>query len=583
VSAFAADVTPERLLNAASEPQNWLMVDQEYSSHRYSRLDEISTANAEDLHVAYTVALGGIQGGGRILWGQLEGTPLVNDGQIYAIDGWGTVYKIDATQGFGLINWIMDPGVDKADVWIAAQRGLALYKDFVISPTGDGNINWTKADTGELVQTVQVDDPANGYALTAAPLVIGDRLIVPGSGGDRGARSHIDAISADTGEAIWRWYSVPAPGEPGSETWKDENNAWMHGGGAFWQTGSYDPESNLTFWGTGQPVPMYDPEYRPGDNLFTDSTVAINVDTGELAWYFQYTPNDFLDYDEIGTMLLIDTTIDGEPRKLVSHFARNGFYYDLDRTNGQFIHAGQYANKVNWTAGIDPKTGKPVEYDPTKDLQTYAIGAPSRREQGQIIGCPNIQGGVNYFPTSYSERTRLAYGGGIEGCSEVTTDPSRSGGGLPQSRLDAEGNIVQEPPAPAFPGALPPAPVWNGGFSFNAERVLGSMTSVDPTTGQKVAQHMFDYTIYSGTLTTAGGLVFTVTADGTVFALDDMTLEPVWQFRTGATAKAPPMSFAVNGKQYVGVLIGGGSGALTNKSPELRYLQTTAMLYVFSL
>ncbi len=169
---------------------------------------------------------------------------------------------------------------------------------------------------------------------------------------------------------------------------------------------------------------MFDPEYRPGDNLFTNSTVAFDVATGKMKWYFQYTPGDFLDYDEIGIQHLVDTKVNGEDRKIVAHFGRNGFFYTLDRTNGQFIASQQYAEKVNWTDGIDPKTGKPVEYNPNKDLQTYKIGKASRREQGKIEGCPNIQGGVNFFPTIYSARTHLSYGGGIEGCSNITVDPS---------------------------------------------------------------------------------------------------------------------------------------------------------------
>jgi alcohol dehydrogenase (cytochrome c) len=423
--------------------------------------------------------------------------------------------------------------------------------------TGNGMVVWTNAETGEMLNSVEVADPvATGYSLTAPPLVIGDKLIVPGSGGDRGARAHIDALNAETGEAIWRTYSIPAPGEPGSETWKDDNNAWEHGGGSFWQTGSYDPELNLTYWGTGQPVPMYDPEYRPGDNLFTNSSLALNPDDGSIVWYFQYTPGDFLDYDEIGTQLLFDTTVDGEERKVLGHFGRNGFYYNLDRTNGQFIHASQYVEQLNWTAGIDPKTGKPVEYDPNSDLQTYAIGAASRRAQGDITGCPNIQGGVNFMPTAYSPDTNLAYGAGIEGCSIVSTDPSKA-----------------------------QAPEWNGGGAANADRQTGSITAVDASTGQSKAQRLFDYTSYSGVLSTAGGVVYTTTIDGTIFALDDETLDVLWQMNTGTLSSAPPMSFGVGGKQYIALLLGGNGvvKGFLNKSPELADIQNTSMLLVLGL
>ena len=559
LSARAADVTSDRLLNADKEPQNWLMANKDYSSHRYSQLDQINKDNVKNLHVAFTVALGGVQGIGYNPLGGHQSTPLVNDGFMYVVDGFGAVYKVDVRDpAKARIVWVMDPGTNKADLFLATNRGVTLYKNFVISVTGDCKVNWTKADTGELVKTVQFDDlKASNCTLTSAPLVIGDKLIVGGSGGDRGARAHIDAFNADTGERLWRTYTVPAPGEPGSETWKGDNNAWQHGGGSFWVTGSYDPSSNLTIWGTGQPVPMFDPEYRPGDNLFTNSTVAFDVNTGKMKWYFQYTPGDFLDYDEVGINQLIDTKVEGENRKIIAHFGRNGFFYTLDRTNGDFISGEQYVQKVNWTDGIDPKTGKPVEYDPNKELQTYKIGKASRREQGKLMGCPNIQGGVNYFPTSYSERTHLSYGGGLEGCSNVTPDPSN----------DASGAY------------------WLGGTYANAEEVKGSVSAMDPSTGKKEAQESMPHSVSSGVTATAGGIVFTTTVEGTVYALDDQTLKPLWSFNTGSFSSAPPMTYSVNGKQYVAVLIGGNvqTQSALNKTPAYKDMQNTSMLFVFSL
>jgi alcohol dehydrogenase (cytochrome c) len=309
---------------------------------------------------------------------------------------------------------------------------------------------------------------------------------------------------------------------------------------------------------------MFDPEYRPGDNLFTNSTVAFDVNTGKMKWYFQYTPGDFLDYDEVGINQLIDTKVGGEDRKIMAHFGRNGFFYTLDRTNGQFITSQQYAEKVNWTDGIDPKTGKPVEYDPNKDLQTYKIGAASRREQNKIVGCPNIQGGVNFFPTSYSDRTHLSYGGGLEGCSDVIVDANTDAGTKPEG---AAGHV------------------WFGGASSNAEQVKGSVTAMDPATGKKMAQQSVPNAVYSGVVATGGGLVFTTTVDGTIYALDDVTLKPLWTFNTGSLSSAPPMTYSINGKQYVAVLIGGSNVArdMLNKTPGHQDIQNTSMLYVFSL
>lgn len=559
LAGLAGDVTPDRLLNADKEPQNWLMVNKDYSAHRYSELDQINKDNVKNLHVAFTVAIGGAQGVAHVPMGGHQSTPLVDDGMMYIVDAWGAVYKVDVRDpAKAKVAWVMDPGVNKADNFIASNRGVALYKNYVISVTGDCKVNWTKADTGELVKTVQFDDMRTTHcSLTTAPLIIGDKMIVGGSGGDRGARAPIDGFNADTGERLWRTYAVPAPGEPGSETWKGNNNAWEHGGGSFWVTGSYDPATKLTIWGTGQPVPMFDPEYRPGDNLYTNSTIALDVATGKMKWYFQYTPGDFLDYDEVGINQLIDTKVNGEERKIIAHFGRNGFFYTLDRTNGQFISAEQYAQKINWTDGIDPKTGKPVEYDPNKELQVYKIGAASRRQQGKLLGCPNIQGGVNFFPTTYSERTHLSYGGGIEACSDVTPDPSNDASGL----------------------------YWLGGTFANAEDVKGSVTAMDPSADKKVAQLPLPHAIYSGVTSTAGGLVFTTTTEGTIYALDDQTLQPLWSFNAGSYSSAPPMTYSVNGKEYMAVLIGGNAQAkdMLNKTPAYKDLQNTSMLFVFSL
>ena len=211
---------------------------------------------------------------------------------MYAVDGWGVVYRIDVRDpAKAKIAWIMDPATNKNDMFISTNRGLTLYKNFVISVTGDCKVLWTKRDTGELVKTVKFDDlKTSRCTLTSAPLLIDDKIIVGGSGGDQGARSHIDALNADTGAMLWRVYSVPAPNEPGGDTWKGNTNAWQHGGGSFWQTGSYDPETKLTFWGTGQPVPMFDPEYRPGDNLYTNSTIGFDADTGKINGTFNTHP-----------------------------------------------------------------------------------------------------------------------------------------------------------------------------------------------------------------------------------------------------------------------------------------------------
>ena len=364
----AAEVTFDRLKNAESEPGNWLTNHKTYDAKRFSPLDQINQSNIKNLHVAFVVQLGGSEPGGDKAHAREQSTPLVEDGFLYMTDGWDDVYKIDAHDGKkARIVWKMDPGVDKSTVWLPSNRGVALYGNQVIVLTTDGRVIAMDKDTGKVLwdKNYQV---ANTDVFTSAPLIVKDMIIVPGSGADIGGRCWLMAVDAKTGNVLWRTYSVPAPGEPGHETWTDDHNAWKTGGGAFWYVGAYDPATNLMYWGTGQPTPMFDADYRPGDNLYTNSTLAIDADTGKIVWYFQYTPNDKFDYDEVGSQMIYDITINGESRKVLGHFGRNGFFYTLDRINGSFISAAQYVKNLNWTKGIDPETGKPLEYDPSKKI-----------------------------------------------------------------------------------------------------------------------------------------------------------------------------------------------------------------------
>src|SRR5882757_2999831 len=423
-TARAADVSYERLVNP--EPQNWLMNHHDYGSHRFSALTAINKANVKGLRLAFAVALGGTSGNEN-----LTATPLVDDGFMYVTDAWGVVYKIDVRSGRqGDIVWKMDPGQEKID----RNRGVALWGNLVISVTSqDGRVIATDRDTGKMVWERNLRDQPT-MTLNAAPLALKDSILIGASGGDGGSRNWVTSLDAKTGNVLWKTYSIPAPGEPGSETWKDKNNAWQTGGGAFYVTGSYDPQSNLTYWGSGNPVPGYDASYRAGDNLFTSSAIAFNVANGKMEWYFQYTPNDSRDYDETGTHILIDTKVNGEDRKILAHPGRNGFQYTFDRVNGQFLRAVPYVGKINWTRGIDPKTGKPVDYDPGKDLQTYNEAVMLGPTRMKSAVCPTIAGGNNFWPAAYSLKTKLLYIPETEGCDVVTRDttqhvPGRFSGG----------------------------------------------------------------------------------------------------------------------------------------------------------
>src|SRR4029453_11288417 len=408
----AADVTYERLLNP--EPHNWLMVHRDFAAQRFSPLAAINKSNIKDMKLKFAIAIGGTSGNQA-----LEATPLVEDGFMYVVDGWGAVYKIDVRSGTqGRTLWKMDPGMEK----YGRIRGVALWGNLVISTTGkDGRVVGTDKESGQIAWDKNLHDQPE-VELSSAPLALKDDIIVGASGGDQGVRDWIVALDPKTGNVKWKTFAIPAPGEPGSETWKDKNNAWQTGGGAFYVTGSYDPETNLTYWGSGNPVPGYDAQRRPGDNLYTSSAIAFDAASGKISWWHQYTPNDNRDYDETGTHILIDTKVNGEDRKIVSHAGRNGYNYTFDRGSGQFIKAVQYVKEGTWTKGIDAKTGKPVDYDPRKDYQVYAEGPDVNADKRARRVCPDTAGGNNYWPATYSQKTKLIYIPGNEGCATVTPD-----------------------------------------------------------------------------------------------------------------------------------------------------------------
>ncbi|MBO0751782.1 MAG: PQQ-binding-like beta-propeller repeat protein, partial [Bradyrhizobiaceae bacterium] len=363
-------------------------------------------------------------------------------------------------------------------------------------------------------------------------------------------------LDARTGKMLWRSYTVPAPGEPGSETWKGNNNAWRTGGAAVWVTGTYDPETHQTLWGTGNPVPMFDPTYRPGDNLYTNSVISYNPDTGKMNWYFQYTPGDMWDFDEVGTHILIDRDVAGSMRKLITHSARNGFLYTMERSNGQMVSVKPYMRNINWTRGIDEKTGRPLDYDPSKDIQTYA-GVANQTAGQPKKACPGHAGGNNFWPSTYSQRTKLVYVPALSNCEDISLDTS--------AHSAAKG--------------------WNGGAFKTADRYESDLTAIDPITGEIKKSVHLRYPNYAGALSTAGGLVFVALLDGTVAAFDDTTLEELWKFNVGSGITTPPMSFEVNGKQYVAISTGASisSRARLINTPELKDLRNVTMLYVFGL
>ena len=472
---------------------------------------------------------------------------------MYISDHWGVVYKIDVRDGKnGQIVWKMDPKQEKLD----RNRGVALWGNLVISVASiDGRVVATDKETGKMVWERNLRDQPDMF-ITAAPLALKDSVIIGASGGDRGVRNFVASLDAKTGNVNWQTYSIPAPGEPGSETWKDKNNAWQTGGGAFYVTGSYDPQLNLTYWGSGNPVPGYDPTYRPGDNLYTSSAIAFDAATGKISWWHQYTPNDNHDYDETGTHIIIDAKVAGQDRKILAHAGRNGFEYTFDRINGQFLKAGQYVKEVNWTRGIDPKTGKPVDYDPGREVQVYAEGADANKDGRTRKQCPDTSGGNNYWLASYSLKTKLLYIPANEGCANVT----------PDYKSHVRGDFV-------------------GGKTADAGRLTSSVIAVDPVTAEVKGRKELPYPNFAGVLSTAGGIVVTALLDGTILAFDEQTLEELWRINVGSGFNAPPMTYAVDGKQYIAIASGlyrNAKGKLA-RSPEMKNLSNATMVFVFGL
>ena len=585
MTALAGNVTHERLVNSENEPGNWINHHGNYEAHRFSGLTQINKSNVADLRVAFTWALGDIQGGGTapvvFPFSGLEGTPLAEDGFLYITSGWGVVTKLDVRGGKPVLMWKYDPEADKD--WAPSvtccginNRGAALHGDKVLGTVIDGRVFALNKNDGSLLWETQVADPGIAEVITNAPLIVKDMVLTGMAGAEFGVRGWIAALDVNTGKEIWRTHTIPGPGEPGHETWKDDYGAWKTGGGSTWVTGSYDPELNIIVWGTANPGPDWDNAYRPGDNLWTDSTIALDADTGKFLWGFQHTPNDPYDFDSIAENTFVDTNINGQYVRATLHANRNGFAYALDRSNGKYIWGTQFVKKLNWTKGLD-ENGRPASYDPNVDIQTYEPGTAAGRggvteegERGAVegISCPAHTGGKNWPPTAYSPHTGLYYIPVIESCNKAFAQVA------PKNWDPANRDW--------FLGGAPY-------FTFEdpaSGRITGSVTAIDVSTGAVRGKWETKYPLLGGIMATAGGLVFTGLADGGVVALDADTLQELWRFETGSGINAPPMSYMAGGKQYIAILVGlGGAWPqwFTDSTPELKKAVPSNVLYVFSL
>jgi alcohol dehydrogenase (cytochrome c) len=521
VGMLHAEVTSQRLVDAAREPHNWLTYSGTYASHRYSTLGQITRDNARTLEQTWIFQAESLE--------KFEATPLVVDGIMYVTQAPSDAVALDAKTGRVFWMYRYYPSRITMPCCGSVNRGLALLNDTLFLATLDAHLVALDARTGRPLWNTQVADARAGYVMTLAPLVVKNKVIVGVAGGEYGIRGFIAAYDARAGRELWRFNTVPGPGEPGHGSWAAD--AWKHGGGAVWVTGSYDPDLNLTYWGTGNPGPDWNPTQRPGDNLYTDSVVALDPDTGNLRWFFQFTPNDPYDYDSVQVPVLVDMRWNGADRRLMLWANRNGFFYVLDRTNGQFL-SGRPFVKVNWASGLDDK-GRPIPTPQAADAVTY----------------PGVQGATNWYSPSYSPRTGLFYVSAWEDYGSVF---------VPETQTYEEGRrFVGGRPMGAIPRGQNVPGLKRGAINLWTDVAgHGAVIAIDPLTGAaKWKFPMIDVTD-SGILTTATDLLFSGGREGYFHALDARDGALLWKASLGGQIAAGPITYEVDGKQYVAVAAG---------------------------
>ena len=518
-----AQVTYDRILRSADEPENWLTYNGTYMSQRYSGLTQITAANVGDLESKWVLQ--------NQVFGAWQSNPIVVDGIMYMTQRPNDVMAMDPVTG--RVFWVYRHRPDEnATVCCGANnRGVAILGDKVFMGTLDARLIALDAINGRPIWDIEVADVNLAYSITMAPLVVKDKVIVGVGGGEYGIRGFIAAYDADTGEEAWRFWTIPGPGEPGHETW--EGDDWEHGGASVWVTGSYDADLNLTYWGVGNPGPDWNPGQRPGDNLYSDAVVALNADTGELVWYFQFTPNDGYDYDSVQVPVLVDIEWNGVQRRLMLWANRNGYFYVLDRVTGEFLTGTPFV-KVNWASGLE-ENGRPI---PTPQ----PAGSPT---------WPGNQGGTNWYPPSFSPETELFYFSAWEDYAtiyrpaEARYTPGRAflGGGFDV--------LTPVPGAPSVGiGRTTPINNWTDAVG------RGTVMAMDPRTGEaRWKYEQFDVSD-AGMLTTASNLLFTGGREGHFHALDARTGELLWKASLGGQIVMAPITYMVDGRQYVSVISG---------------------------
>ena len=530
-------VNYERIRQARSEPQNWLTYYGAYDGQRYSALDQINTENVGRLTPVWVFQCGavGLQAGATTY--AFEAAPIVVDGVMY-ITGWdGWCWALDAVTGQELWRYRHAIPFDVSLCCGNVNRGVAVAHGKVFYVSQNAHLIALDAANGKCVWDKVYGDVRAGESATVAPLIIKDKVIVGSSGGEFGVRGHLDAFDIDSGEHQWRCYTVPKPGEPGSETWPADGEAWARGGANCWLTGTYDPELNLLYVGTGNPAPDFDGEVRPGDNLYTDSLVAVDPDVGEIRWHYQYNPHDVWDYDSISEHILFEL----EGRKVLAHFDKNGYGFILDRTDGQLIRVFPFVDRITW-GEITPDGKVTPKMFPEKE------GEP-------VHFWPGPAGGKEWTHAAYSPDTGLLY----VPVQEVGATATR------RRREFKEG-----------------IPYWGAGVAVDIEDAYGSVSAFDPATGQEAWRWRNETPICASVLATGGGLVFAGEPTGEFNALNARTGEQLWQFQCGSGHHSSPTTYSVGGRQYIAVPSGWG-GWIEGFNPGMLGAPHGAALFVFAL
>ena len=489
---------------------DWPSYNGDASGNRYTKLTQIDKNNVARMTPKWMFPLANVS--------QVENTPVVVEGVMY-VSSANECYALDA--GSGWMIWHFQRPRTKGlagNAAIGFNRGVAAAGDRIFMLTDNAHILALNRFTGELVWETEMADWHQNYNGTSAPLAVGNLVISGTAGGDEGVRGFVAAYDQSTGKEVWRFWTVPRPGEPASETWK--GNSLDHPSGATWMTGTYDPQLDTIFWPVGNPGPDFNGDDRQGDNLYTDSVVALDAKTGKMKWYYQFTPHDVHDWDAEEPAVLVDTNWQGQPRKLLLQANRNGFFYILDRTNGKLLLAKPFLKKLNWAEAIG-KDGRPI------------LNTLKETPEGETYVCPGFQGGTNWFSTSFNPGTGLYYFQALERCNLFSkrTMEWQAGKGY-------MGGAACPAPGETFEKVLRAINIQTGEITWELPQISGALTAS------------------AGTLSTASGLVFFGENSGAFMAADAATGKALWQFPTNHTWRASPMTYMFDNKQYVAVAAG---------------------------